>query len=152
MKKVLEQCDDHEGSCCEVQMIALYYYMNSLNWQGRWDESADVQQRLGEMIVPDSELPLPYDGAGVLQRPTICTTESVRKQPSATTMPRNGFGKPWRLTKAVVVQEVIKCAGQCTSLVGACGKPGGQRKHKRGCDECSKSRNPNGGRTISKLA
>ncbi len=77
MKKVLEQCDGYPGGCVEVQMAALYFTRNSLRWQGRWDESIDVERRLGEVIRPDLQLQLPFQGTGVVQKSMMFSLYAV---------------------------------------------------------------------------
>ena len=64
MRKVLK---GDGGNCREVQMAALYYTMNSLGWQGRFQESKYAEFRLGKLAGPGVELQLPSEGTGFLQ-------------------------------------------------------------------------------------
>lgn len=62
MKKILEQCDDHEGDCCPgLQMVVLCFTSYSLSWQGGYNESPDVNHRQSELTGSELELQLPNE-------------------------------------------------------------------------------------------
>lgn len=132
-KKMVEQCDDHEGDCCPgLQMVVLYFTSYSLGWQGRYNESAGVNRRLSELTGSELELQLPNVGAGAFQ---ISTTFNMYGLCAKTAKRHHGAEDLFR--KAAKAQETgglttsyqavwtVVEPGRCVRESGAVG--GGRR-------------------------